>query len=568
MIIENRRQSEVNLTDAIPGFLRRVFAARGISEDGELDLSLGDLLAPSSLPDIDKAAERLARAIEHEESILIVGDYDADGATASALCLSVLRRFGAHHVDFLVPNRFEFGYGLTPEIVAIALERNPNVLVTVDNGVSSIRGVEAAQAAGVDVIVTDHHLPGATLPPAYALVNPNLPDCAFESKALAGVGVAYYVMAALRAVLKKSGHFETHGIDEPNLAEWLDLVALGTVADVVPLDRNNRILVFQGIRRMRAGRLRPGIRALIEAAARPQATLTAQDLGFAIGPRLNAAGRLDDMSEGIRCLLADDQGEARSRAIALDELNRARREIEQDMNEEAQVLVLENMAPDDLASICVYEPSWHQGVIGIVAGRVREKFHRPVIAFADAGDSAPDELRGSARSIPGLHIRDALDDVAARFPGLLVKFGGHAMAAGLSLKRIHLDRFRLAFEDAVRQRVSERDLAGIVLTDGELVEDEISLDNAHLVATYGPWGQAFEEPTFHGVFDVVSQRVVGAKHLKVVLKTGSRVVDGIAFNQVPLSAERVRIVYQLSVNDYRAYDTLQLRIDRIEAATA
>ena len=568
MIIENRTQGQTALTDSIPGFLRRVFAARGIREDGDLDLGLPDLLKPDELPDIAKAAERLADAVEQQESILIVGDYDADGATASALCMSVLERFGATAVDFLVPNRFEFGYGLTPEIVDIALTRDPRIIVTVDNGVSSIRGVEVAQAAGVDVIVTDHHLPGDSLPPAYALVNPNLPGCTFESKALAGVGVAYYVMASVRAVLKQRGYFERTGIAEPNLAEWLDLVALGTVADVVPLDRNNRILVFQGLRRMRAGRLRPGIRALIEAAARPQAGLTAQDLGFAIGPRLNAAGRLDDMSEGIRCLLAYDHREARSRAIALDELNRARREIEQDMNDEAQVLVLENMAPDDLASICVYEPSWHQGVIGIVAGRVREKFHRPVIAFADAGDSSPDELRGSARSIPGLHIRDALDDVAARFPGLLVKFGGHAMAAGLSLKRIHLERFRNAFETAVRARVSERDLAGVILTDGELVDDEISLDNAQLVSTYGPWGQAFEEPTFHGVFDVVSQRVVGEKHLKVVLKTGSRVVDGIAFNQPPLRAERVQIVYQLSVNDYRAYDTLQLRIDRIEPTAA
>ncbi len=566
MIIEKRPQGQTKLTGAIPGFLRRVFAARGVHEDEELDLGLPDLLKPDELPDIAKAAERLADAVEQQESILIVGDYDADGATASALCMSVLTRLGATAVDFLVPNRFEFGYGLTPEIVEIALTRDPRIIVTVDNGVSSIRGVEVAQAAGVDVIVTDHHLPGDALPAAYALVNPNLPGCTFASKALAGVGVAYYVMASLRAVLKNRGYFERTGITEPNLAEWLDLVALGTVADVVPLDRNNRILVFQGLRRMRAGRIRPGIRALIEAAARPQAGLTAQDLGFAIGPRLNAAGRLDDMSEGIRCLLADDHREARSRAIALDELNRARREIEQDMNDEAQVLVHENMAPDDVASICVYEPSWHQGVIGIVAGRVREKFHRPVIAFADAGDSSPDELRGSARSIPGLHIRDALDDVAARFPGLLEKFGGHAMAAGLSLKRIHLERFRNAFETAVRARVSERDLAGVILTDGELVDDEISLANAQLVSTYGPWGQAFEEPTFHGVFDVVSQRVVGEKHLKVVLKTGSRVVDGIAFNQPPLRAERVQIVYQLSVNDYRAYDTLQLRIDRIEPA--
>ena len=416
----------------LPPFLARAMATRGVAAPHELALPLDRLLPPTALPGIGQAAARLEAAIQGNERILIVGDFDADGATASALCVSALHAFGASQVDYLVPNRFEYGYGLTPELVLVALERKPNVIVTVDNGVASIEGVALAGSEGIDVIVTDHHLPGDELPAAHAIVNPNLKDSEFPSRALAGVGVAWYVMAALRARLRACGHFAERSLPEPNMAEWLDLVALGTVADVVPLDRNNRILVHQGVRRMRAGRLRSGIRALVQASGRSLARLQAQDLGFAVAPRLNAAGRLDDMSAGIACLLTGDESRARELAGRLDALNRERRAIEADMNEGAQLLIDQDQSAER-TSICVYDEGWHQGVVGIVAGRMRERYHRPVIAFADAGAAAPDEIKGSARSIPGLHIRDAIADVAARFPDLVGKFGGHAMAAGLSL---------------------------------------------------------------------------------------------------------------------------------------
>lgn len=531
----------------------------------DLELPLSALHPPTDLPDIDAAADRLATAVTNGERILIAGDFDADGATASALCISLLRAFGvsAGNLSYLVPNRFEFGYGLTPELVAVALQRQPDVLVTVDNGVSSVEGVALAQSRGVDVVVTDHHLPGDERPPARALVNPNLPESTFPSRNLAGVGVAYYVMSALRNALQRLGHFKRHGIAEPKLADWLDLVALGTVADVVPLDRNNRILVHQGLRRIRAGRTRVGVKALIEVAGRTPSKLEAADLGFAVAPRLNAAGRLQDMSIGIECLLADELAVARRQAQMLDELNRTRRQIETDMNEDAAALI-ESDAVGDATALCVYEPHWHQGVIGIVAARMRERYSRPVIAFAAAGP-ATEELKGSARSIPGLHIRDAIADCAARHPGLVGTFGGHAMAAGLSIKRCHLPRFRIAFNDAVAKRVSERDLAGITVTDGELSGVDLTLDNAHLVSSHGPWGQNFEEPTFHGEFDVVAQRVVGERHLKLVLKRDDRVVDAIAFNQESLDSARVRAVYRLDVNDYRDAETLQLQVERVEA---
>ena len=545
----------------LPAFLTRTLASRGVAGRGDLNLPLSDLHPPNALPGIDQAAARLETAIKGNERILIVGDFDADGATASALCVSALYAFGATEVDYLVPNRFEFGYGLTPELVRVALTRNPKVIVTVDNGVASIDGVKLARDEGIDVIVTDHHLPGDELPAAHAIVNPNLTDSEFPSRALAGVGVAWYVMAALRARLRAAGHFEERSLPLPNMAEWLDLVALGTVADVVPLDRNNRILVHQGIRRMRAGRSRVGIRALVQASRRSLARLSAQDLGFAVAPRLNAAGRLDDMSTGIACLLTGDEARAHELAGRLDGLNRERRTIEADMNEGAQLLIEEQ--PEDRASICVYHESWHQGVVGIVAGRMRERYHRPVIAFADAGSSAPDEIKGSARSIPGLHIRDAIADVDARFPGLVGRFGGHAMAAGLSLHRIQLERFRNAFEHAVAARVTERDLAGDIFTDGELQPTDFDLENARLIERHGPWGQAFEEPTFHGDFDIVAQRVVGTSHLKLVLKAGERVVDAIAFNQGRVRSRRVRAIYRLSVNDYQDTETLQLEVEAL-----
>ena len=556
MIVESRLQRPSELDADLPAFLRDALASRGATRQADLDLSLDGLLAPESLPGISGAAGRLATAVASDESILVCGDFDADGATASALCVSALRAFGAGDVDFLVPNRFDFGYGLTPELVDVALKRGPQVIVTVDNGVSSIDGVTLARDHGVDVIVTDHHLPGSQLPPAYAMVNPNLPGSSFPSPNLAGVGVAFYVMAALRSRLRDAGHFASRGIAEPNLADWLDLVALGTVADVVPFDRNNRILVHQGLRRIRSGRARPGIRALVELSGRAASRMTAKDLGFAIGPRLNAAGRLQDMSIGIQCLLAEDDANARPRAEALDEYNRARREIEVGMVDEAVGLVDAEKFADDVA-ICVYQEDWHQGIIGIVAGRLRERYHRPAIVFADGGTHAGD-LKGSARSIPGLHIRDAIADCAARYPGMIGPYGGHAMAAGLSLKRTQLERFRNAFNEAVASRVSERDLAGVIFTDGELAGTDLKIDNARAITAYGPWGQGFEEPLFHGEFDVVMQRVVGERHLKLALKRDGRVADAIAFNQEPVAGNRVSVVYRLAVNDYGPADTLQL----------
>ena len=553
------------LAARFPRFFAEALAARGIDSSDTLDLSLSGLLSPHSLHGIDVAAERLGRAVTAGEPVLVVGDFDADGATGTALAVSVLRAFGAPRVDFLVPNRFAFGYGLSPELARVALEREPAVVMTVDNGIASIEGVRLLQGAGVDVVVTDHHLPGAELPPAHAIVNPNAPGCRFPSKALAGVGVVYYVLSQVRARLEAAGHFEASGRARPNLAPWLDLVALGTVADVVPLDRNNRILVHQGLRRIRAGRARPGLVALAEAARRSTRRMRAGDLGFAIGPRLNAAGRLDDMSAGIACLLADDLPTARPLAARLDALNVERRDIEQAMTAEATVLIDEAGSGGESA-VCVYDPGWHQGVIGIVAGRVRERLHRPAIAFADAGEAAPDELRGSARSIPNLHIRDAIADVAARFPGLVVRFGGHAMAAGLTLKRVQLARFSKAFREAVDARVSARDLRNVRVSDGDLPSAELTLENARLVADHGPWGAGFEEPSFHGEFDVVSERVVGERHLKLVLKRGERVADAIAFDQQPLGAGRVRALYQLGVNDYRDMETLQLIVQALEPA--
>ena len=526
------------------------------------------MLGPGSLHGIDVAAERLARAVTAAEPVLVVGDFDADGATGTALAVSLLRAFGAERVDFLVPNRFDFGYGLSPELARVALAREPAVVMTVDNGIASVEGVRMLQGAGVDVVVTDHHLPGAELPPAHAIVNPNAPGCRFPSKALAGVGVVYYVLSQVRAHLTAAGHFDASGRaasgrPRPNLAPWLDLVALGTVADVVPLDRNNRILVHQGLRRIRSGRARPGIVALAEAARRSMRRMRAADLGFAIGPRLNAAGRLDDMSAGIECLLADDLRAARPLAARLDTLNLERRDIEQAMTAEATMLI-DAAGADGASAVCVYEPGWHQGVVGIVAGRVRERLHRPTIAFADAGEMAPDELRGSARSIPNLHVRDAIADVAARFPGLVVRFGGHAMAAGLTIKRVQLARFSKAFREAVDARVSARDLRDVRLTDGDLPSAELTLENARLVADHGPWGAGFEEPAFHGEFEVVHERVVGERHLKLVLKRGGRVADAIAFDQEPLGAGRVRVLYRLGVNDYRDMETLQLVVADIE----
>ena len=547
--------------------LDRIYAARGISNVAEMDRKLSTLLSPERLPDIGKAAMRLADAVQKQEKILIVGDFDADGATSVALCMLALKSFGAEHVDFLVPNRFDFGYGLSPEIVQLAQTKHPDLIMTVDNGVASIAGVAEANAANIDVIITDHHLPGEQLPDALALVNPNLNDSGFPSKSMAGVGVAYYVLSWLRQELRARDWFTQTQREEPNLAQYLDLVALGTVADVVPLDRNNRVLVHNGLLRMQRGLTRPGIKALAQVGKRDLTSISAQDLGFAIGPRLNAAGRLEDMSVGIRCLMTQDETEAKQLAGSLDVLNQTRRHLQQDMVADAELIVSQFKVGEQTTGLSVYHESFHQGVVGIVAGRLREKFHRPAIVFADAGGASPDELKGSARSIDGVNIRDVLDSIATRYPGLLIKFGGHAMAAGLSIKRVHLPRFHKVFDKAVAQVVTEDMLSASLLTDGSLTGDDLNLQTVELLAGAGPWGSGFAEPLFSGEFALISQRVVGDTHLKLVVKHGERVIDCIAFSQPMLSGSpaNVLMVYKLAVNDYAGARTLQLMVEYIEA---
>ncbi|WP_455913943.1 single-stranded-DNA-specific exonuclease RecJ [Pseudomonas syringae] len=546
----------------LPPLLTRLYAARGVASEAELDKGLARLIPYQQLKGIDAAVELLVTALQQRYRILIVGDFDADGATASTVGVMGLRLLGAAHVDYLVPNRFEFGYGLTPEIVKVALERQPDLLMTVDNGISSVEGVAAAKAAGLQVLVTDHHLPGHELPAADAIVNPNQPGCTFPSKSLAGVGVIFYVLMALRARLRDIGWFE--GRAQPNLGELLDLVALGSVADVVPLDANNRILVHQGLMRIRAGRARPGLRAILEVARREASRITSTDLGFIIGPRLNAAGRLDDMSLGIECLLCDDETEAREMAVRLDELNQDRKSIEQGMQREALAqlkdLPLESMP----FGLCLFEPEWHQGVIGILASRLKERYHRPTIAFASAGEGV---LKGSARSVRGFHIRDALDAVAAKHPELISKFGGHAMAAGLSLPEGNFPAFAEAFDTEVRRQLKEEDLTGRLLSDGTLAVEEFHLELARALRNAGPWGQHFPEPLFHGVFQLVEQRVVGERHLKMVLKTecGSVKLDGIAFSVDrdvwPNPTVRwVELAYKLDLNEFRGNETVQLMV--------
>lgn len=554
--------------EAVHPLLRRIFTARQAA-GAELERGLSGLLAPGGLKGIDTAVDLLETALRQQQRILVVGDFDADGATSSALMMAALRETGASRVSYLVPDRFRFGYGLTPEIVDVALQQEPDLLITVDNGISSIEGVARAQEAGVRVLVTDHHLPGEQLPAADAIVNPNQPGDNFPSKALAGVGVAFYLMMALRSRLRDTGWFTEQGIAEPNLASYLDLVALGTVADVVPLDENNRLLVRQGLRRIRAGHCRPGIRALLEVAGRNVTRVIAADFGFAAGPRLNAAGRLDNMSLGIECLLSGSMQQATRLAKELDALNRERRDIEADMKADAnRLLDAMSLDSDDLpAGFCLYDAGWHQGVIGILASRIKEQFHRPVIVFADAGEGI---LKGSARSIPGLHIRDVLDAVAARHPDVLNRFGGHAMAAGLSLEAARLDDFRQAFLAELERQLDETMLTGVLETDGELGPDDFNLALSELLRDAGPWGQGFPEPLFDGLFQVVSQRVVGERHLKLSLRpqAGGPVVDAIAFSQVerfvPAVGDRVRVVYRLDSNEYQGMLSLQLVVEWME----
>jgi len=554
-----------------PKILQRVLLGRGVTSEAELDHQLAKLHAPQAMRGLEAAVELLVEAIRAQRKILIVGDFDADGATSSTLAVLALGAMGAPGVDFLVPNRFDFGYGLTPEIVEVAKEYGPDVLVTVDNGISSIDGVAAAKSAGMTVIVTDHHLPGAQLPDADAIVNPNQPGCDFPSKNLAGVGVIFYLLSRLRSALEACGWFADSGISPPNMAEYLDLVALGTVADLVPLDHNNRILVHQGIARIRAGRCRPGIAALLEVAGRDQCRLSTTDIGFILGPRINAAGRLDDIGTGIRCLLTRDPTEARALAAELDALNRDRKAIEQGMQREAMAALEKLQLEGDIPwSLCLYDKSWHQGVVGILASRIKEKFHRPVIAFAEGDNNL---IKGSARSIPGLHIRDALSDVAAAQPQLITKFGGHAMAAGLSLPLENFPAFVDAFEASVRNRLTEKQLQAVIDSDGELEPLEFSMETAATLRACAPWGQAFPEPLFDGEFLLLQQRIVGERHLKMVVaprRNPQLALDAIAFNvdtdQWPRPAERVLLAYKLDINEYRGRESLQLLVSHLEPA--
>jgi single-stranded-DNA-specific exonuclease len=550
----------------MPTLLTRLYAARGVQSQAELDKSLARLIPYQQLKGIDAAVDLLVVALEQRQRILIVGDFDADGATASTVGMLGLRLLGAAHVDYLVPNRFEYGYGLTPEIVQVALTRQPQLLITVDNGISSVEGVAAAKAAGLSVLVTDHHLPGNELPAADAIVNPNQPGCEFPSKALAGVGVIFYVLIALRARLNSLGWYQN--TKAPNIAELLDLVALGSVADVVPLDANNRILVHQGLERIRAGRARPGLKAILEVAKRDYSRITSTDLGFILGPRLNAAGRLDDMSLGIECLLTDDANAAREMAAQLDEMNQDRKSIEQGMQREALAQLKELPVESMPFGLCLFDPDWHQGVIGILASRLKERYFRPTFAFADAGDGM---LKGSGRSVPGFHIRDALSVVAAQHPELISKYGGHAMAAGLTLPEANFAVFSSAFDAEVRRQLREEDLTGRLMSDGSLAVEEFHLELARALRNAGPWGQHFPEPLFHGVFQLVEQRIVGERHLKVVLKTecGSVKLDGIAFGvdrEVwPNPTIRwVELAYKLDLNEFRGNETVQLMIAHIE----
>lgn len=567
--IQRRELTSSTIDSSLPTILDRIYRGRNVSDSSDLDTRATGLHHYQQLLGIEQAVAILVDAIQHNEKVMIIGDFDADGATSTALSLLALSQMGMQHLDYLVPNRFDFGYGLSPGIVELAHERGAKVIMTVDNGIACFDGVSRAKALGIKVIITDHHLPAESLPSADAIVNPNQPGCEFPSKNLAGVGVAFYVMLACRARLIDVGWFESRHIPTPNLANLLDIVAIGTVADVVPLDKNNRILVHQGLQRIRSGKCRPGIQALLDVANRDGHRLTSTDLGFVIGPRLNAAGRLEDMSMGIECLLTDSPSVAREIATELDSLNHQRKAIEADMKAQAQQiveqLVFENtQAPGGLV---VYREDFHQGVIGIVAGRIKEQYHRPTIAFAqdDNGD-----LKGSARSIPGIHIRDLLEEINTRNPGVIAKFGGHAMAAGLTLKLASLDVFQAQFEMLAQVHLDRLGEHNVIYTDGELSCDELSLPTARLLRTAGPFGQGFEPPQFDGEFAVVSQRIVGQNHLKLVLRTGdNEEVDAIMFNidsaQWPdNSVKSLVAVYQLDVNAFRGQESVQLLISHIE----
>ncbi|EDB9331218.1 single-stranded-DNA-specific exonuclease RecJ [Salmonella enterica subsp. enterica serovar Virchow] len=566
-----RREADetAELPADLPPLLRRLYASRGVRSARELERSVKGMLPWQQLSGIDNAVEILYNAFREGIRIIVVGDFDADGATSTALSVLGMRALGCDNISYLVPNRFEDGYGLSPEVVDQAKARGAQLIVTVDNGISSHAGVAHAKTLGIPVIVTDHHLPGDTLPDAEAIINPNLRDCEFPSKSLAGVGVAFYLMLALRTFLRDKGWFDERNIAPPNLAELLDLVALGTVADVVPLDANNRILTWQGLSRIRAGKCRPGIKALLEISNRDPQQLAASDLGFALGPRLNAAGRLDDMSVGVALLLCDNLGEARVLASELDALNQTRKEIEQGMQAEALILCekLERSSETLPGGLAMYHPEWHQGVVGILASRIKERFHRPVIAFAPAGDGT---LKGSGRSIQGLHMRDALERLDTLYPDLMIKFGGHAMAAGLSLEEHKFEQFQQRFGELVTEWLDPALLQGEVISDGPLSAAEMSMEVAQLLRDAGPWGQMFPEPLFDGRFRLLQQRLVGERHLKVMVEPvgGGPLLDGIAFNIDTTcwpdnGVREVELAYKLDINEFRGNRSLQIIIDEI-----
>ncbi|EDN7222995.1 single-stranded-DNA-specific exonuclease RecJ [Salmonella enterica subsp. enterica] len=566
-----RREADetAELPADLPPLLRRLYASRGVRSARELERSVKGMLPWQQLSGIDNAVEILYNAFREGTRIIVVGDFDADGATSTALSVLGMRALGCDNISYLVPNRFEDGYGLSPEVVDQAKARGAQLIVTVDNGISSHAGVAHAKTLGIPVIVTDHHLPGDTLPEAEAIINPNLRDCEFPSKSLAGVGVAFYLMLALRTFLRDKGWFDERNIAPPNLAELLDLVALGTVADVVPLDANNRILTWQGLSRIRAGKCRPGIKALLEISNRDPQQLAASDLGFALGPRLNAAGRLDDMSVGVALLLCDNLGEARVLASELDALNQTRKEIEQGMQAEALILCekLERSSETLPGGLAMYHPEWHQGVVGILASRIKERFHRPVIAFAPAGDGT---LKGSGRSIQGLHMRDALERLDTLYPDLMIKFGGHAMAAGLSLEEHKFEQFQQRFGELVTEWLDPALLQGEVISDGPLSAAEMSMEVAQLLRDAGPWGQMFPDPLFDGRFRLLQQRLVGERHLKVMVEPvgGGPLLDGIAFNIDTTcwpdnGVREVELAYKLDINEFRGNRSLQIIIDDI-----
>ncbi|KAA0445972.1 MAG: single-stranded-DNA-specific exonuclease RecJ [Candidatus Thioglobus sp.] len=548
-------------SDDIPAFLKKIYAARQVSEV-QLRLELSELLTPN-FGQLAIAISLLERALLEQKRILIVGDFDCDGATASVVALKSLRLMGAKYVDFLVPNRFEHGYGLSPEIVKLALaEKQPDLIITVDNGISSFAGVELAKKSAVDVIITDHHLPSNSLPVADAIINPNLKDCEFLSKNLAGVGVSFYLCAALKSHLQQQNYFAKQQIPIPDLRTVLDLVALGTIADVVKLDQNNRILIAEGIKRIRDKRCAPGILALLELANRKVENLQAADLAFAVGPRINAAGRLSDISRGVKCLLSEDINDARRYANELEVFNQKRRTTQEQMQAEAQAIIDAQCEQTDKFAICLFDKSWHEGIVGIVAGKLKEQYHCPVAIFAQSGE----DFKGSIRSIPAVHIKDLLDLVDRKNPDLIIKFGGHAMAAGLSIPAANFKKFKQQFSAAIQEHLNNNIPQLKLLTDGELEAQDICLENAQLLADSGPWGQGFEEPVFSAEFEIVEQKVVAEKHLKCRLKLlkQHKIIDAIAFFQAPIKAKIAQIAYKLSVNEWQGNTNLQLMVVQIQ----